>query len=137
MTTINAHQLMVGMTIRCPIDGDIITISDLIANSESSLGLGCDKGYTSVDVNDTFELVKPFDLTKANLNWISEQLTEIKETHINEAMRSLAWGTEQDADKAEIEITPYCLNRVTYELIHGAEPISLKKMPSNPFLMRY
>lgn len=52
MTTINTHQLMVGMTIRCPIDGDIITISDLIANSESSLGLGCDKGYTSVDVND-------------------------------------------------------------------------------------
>lgn len=73
----------------------------------------------------TFELVKPFDLTKANLNWISEQLTEIKETHINETMRDLAWGTEQDTDKAEI--TPYRLKEVTYELIQGAEPISLKE----------
>ena len=32
-TIITAHQLVIGMTIRWPLDRDQITISDLIANS--------------------------------------------------------------------------------------------------------
>ncbi|EGU31289.1 hypothetical protein VII00023_22939 [Vibrio ichthyoenteri ATCC 700023] len=72
-TTITAHQLVVGMTIRCPVEGNKITITDLIAHTEN-IALGCDKGYTGVAFTDTFELLEPFDLTECNLNWINEQL---------------------------------------------------------------
>lgn len=74
-TTITVHQLVIGMKIRCPVEGDDITITDLIAFSEN-IALGCDKGYTGVTFSDTFELLEPFDLTKCNLNWIHESLAE-------------------------------------------------------------
>ncbi|OED65903.1 hypothetical protein A165_00895 [Vibrio tasmaniensis ZS-17] len=76
---ITAHQLVVGMTIRCPIDGDEITITELHAISDAIFGLECRKGGCAFNVDDTFELLEPFDLTTVNLNWISEQLVEIKE----------------------------------------------------------
>ncbi|MEZ8438565.1 hypothetical protein AB4584_17630 [Vibrio splendidus] len=78
--TITAHQLTIGMTIRCPLGGDEITVSDLVAVSEKSIGIGCEKGYASFGVNNEFELVKSYDLTKCNPNWIREQLEEERET---------------------------------------------------------
>ncbi|MCG9625401.1 hypothetical protein L1D34_11150 [Vibrio mediterranei] len=81
-TELNAHQLVVGMVIRCPIDGDTIKITELIAVSDTLFGLGCRKGYTSFDVNGQFELIEPFDLTACNPNWISEQMAELKQQEI-------------------------------------------------------
>ncbi|WP_394142893.1 hypothetical protein [Vibrio chagasii] len=123
---ITAHQLAVGMTIRCPVDGDKITITELHATSSMRFSIECKKGGCGFNVNDTFELLEPFDLTTVNLNWISEQMAYIEESHITNSMQDLAWGTEQDPAKAEIEITPYRLNGVTYELISEAESIVLK-----------
>ncbi|WP_394230532.1 hypothetical protein [Shewanella colwelliana] len=77
--TISAQQLAVGMNIRCPIEGDIITITDLVAISEQLIGLGCSKGYTSIDVDMTIELLEPFDLSTVNTNWIKEQLIQDEE----------------------------------------------------------
>lgn len=78
--TLTAHQLAIGMTIRCPLDGNEITVSDLVAVSEKSIGIGCEKGYASFGVNNEFELVKSYNLTKCNPNWIHEQLEEERET---------------------------------------------------------
>ncbi len=124
---ITAYQLVVGMKIRCPINGDKITISDLIALSETTFGLSCEKGGVSFNVNDTFELIEPFDLTKSNLNWINEKIAEIKVQYDLDRTLDLMWGTEVDFNKAEIEIIPYILNGITYELIKDAETIVLTR----------
>ncbi|WP_207890662.1 hypothetical protein [Vibrio sinensis] len=123
---ITAHQLAIGMTIRCPIEKDEIIITDLIANNEESFGLGCHKGYTTLKVSDTFELIKPFDLTTVNLNWIEEQLTENAESQKNNGIMTLLWETESSTDKGIIEFTPYVLNQITYEHIKNTEPFTLK-----------
>jgi hypothetical protein len=73
---VTAHQLAIGMTLRCPLEGDEITISDLGVISEKSIGFGCEKGYITFDISKEFELVKPYDLIKYNPNWVREQLEE-------------------------------------------------------------
>lgn len=124
---LTAYQLVVGMKIRCPFNGDEITISDLIAHSETSFSLSCKKGGASFNVNDTFELIEPFNLTKSNLNWINEEMAEIKAQHDLDRILNLMWGTEDHFDKAEIEIIPYVLNGISYELIENTETIILTK----------
>ena len=124
---LTAYQLVVGMKIRCPFNGDEITISDLIAHSETSFSLSCKKGGASFNVNDTFELIEPFNLTKSNLNWINEEMAEIKAQHDLDRILDLMWGTEDHFDKAEIEIIPYVLNGISYELIENTETIILTK----------
>ncbi|MFA0053663.1 hypothetical protein [Vibrio echinoideorum] len=103
---VTAHQLAVGMTIRCPVDGDRITITELHASSSMIVGIECAKGGCGFNVNDTFELLEPFDLTTVNLDWIKEKLVEEERWFHRNDVLGVAWGTEDAFDKARIEITP-------------------------------
>ncbi|MGD6735503.1 hypothetical protein ACN08N_00155 (plasmid) [Photobacterium leiognathi subsp. mandapamensis] len=124
---LTAYQLVVGMKIRCPFNGDEIIISDLIAHSETSFSLLCKKGGASFNIHDTFELIEPFDLTKCNLNWINDEITEVNVQYDLDRTLDFIFGTEDHFDKAEIEIIPYVLNGISYELIENTETIILTK----------
>ncbi|WP_390240655.1 hypothetical protein [Vibrio sp. R78045] len=124
---VTAHQLALGMTIRCPVDGDAITITDLIACSEESFGLGCEKGHTLFMASMTFELLEPFDLTTVNLDWIKDQIIMEEQYRKWYSVVDVAWGTEDEFDKARIEITPCKRIGESHELITDAESLVLTK----------
>lgn len=131
-TTITVHQLVVGMTIRNHThEGDII-ISNLIAEDTDGISIQDNNfkdndTYLWFDINETFELVEPFDLTKCNLNWINESLKEIEEDHNLFLMQCLMWGTITEFEQAEVVITPYKLNGTNLELIENTIFLVLKK----------
>lgn len=78
--TLHAEQLVIGMSIIDPLEpSNIITITELIAVSTETIGLGCDKGYVSLDINHTFQLAKPFNQPITSSNWIKKQLEEENE----------------------------------------------------------
>ncbi|MFA0079361.1 hypothetical protein AB4427_14640 [Vibrio artabrorum] len=122
---IAAHQLAVGMTIRCPLEGDEIMITDLGVISKESIRLGCEKGYASFDLDSEFELLKPFDLSAVNLNWIQEKIDEEERLFHWYSVVDLAWGTDDKFDKALIEIIPYARIGESKEPIADTESLLL------------
>ncbi|MCD9492615.1 hypothetical protein GLP30_17170 [Photobacterium phosphoreum] len=59
------------------------------------------------------------------LNWINEEMTEIKFQYDADRILDFIFELEDHFDKAEIEIIPYILNGISYELIENTETIIL------------